>query len=266
MRNPKYIIFLLIIAFLVFMPLKCPLFSDTKGRKIETVIIDAGHGGKDPGAIGISGVNEKNIVLPICLKVRDYLAKEYTDMNLILTRDTDEFIELKIRGQRANSEGGNLFISIHANAKKNEENDKSGFEIYLPALERLDESAAIMMKENINLGLQDKGDSISPGGEKVMISLAQNSYLRSADRFSGIIERELVKTSKLQSRGVMQAGFWVLVGASMPCVLVETGYLSNKTDEEYLKSEKGQDEIAKAIYKSIRYFKMDYDFENGKSY
>ncbi len=264
MQNPKYILFLLLIAFLIFFPLKCPLLSELKGRRIETVIIDAGHGGKDPGAVGISGVNEKNIVLPICLKVRDYLAKEYSDMNVILTRDNDEFIELKIRGQKANSEGGNLFISIHANAKKNEENDKSGFEIYLPALERLDESAVITMKENINLGFPDTRDSISPGGDKVMISLAQNSYLRSGDRFAAIIEKEFAKAAKLQSRGVMQAGFWVLVGASMPCVLIETGYLSNKTDEEYLKSEKGQDDIAKAIYKSIRYFKMDYDFENGK--
>ncbi len=235
-------------------------FSD---KRVFTVILDAGHGGKDPGTTGTTGVFERNIVLPIVQKINEYLTKEYTDVKVIMTRDNDEFIELKNRGKIANNEVGNLFVSIHCNAKKNEENDKSGFEIYVLDLARVDEAKNITYEENKFIAKSEKLDSNYIEERKVLASIYQQSYLKYSNRFAKIIETEMIKGSKLPSRGVFQAGFWVLLSASMPSVLVECGYLSNKSDEQYLKTEKGQTEIAKSIFKAIRYFKMDYDFENS---
>ncbi|MFA5012868.1 MAG: N-acetylmuramoyl-L-alanine amidase [Ignavibacteria bacterium] len=237
--------------------------QERSDKKIFTVILDAGHGGKDPGTIGTTGVYERNIVLPITQKIRDYLSKEYTDIKVIMTRDSDEFIELKTRGTISNSEGGNLFVSIHCNAKKIEENDKSGFEIYVLDLARVDEAKNITYDENMFIAKSEKPDSAFIEQRKILASIFQQTYQRYSNRFASIIETEMIKGCKLPSRGVFQAGFWVLLSASMPSVLVECGYLSNKSDEEYLKSDKGQTEIAKSVFKAIRYFKMDYDFENS---
>ena len=178
----------------------------------------------------------------------------------------DEFIELRNRGKIANAGGGNLFVSIHCNAKKNEENDKSGFEIYVLDLARVDEATNITYDENMFIATNEKPDTAYIVQRKIVSSIFQQSYLKYSNRFAKIIETEMIKGSKLQSRGVFQAGFWVLLSASMPSVLVECGYLSNTSDEAYLKSNKGQFEIAKSIFKAIRYFKMDYDFENSLMY
>jgi len=257
----KILIFVFpVILFTTYSEIKSVPLSD---KRVFTVIIDAGHGGKDPGTTGISGVFERNVVLPIALKINDLLTKEYTDVKVILTRDKDEFIELKNRGKIANNDGGNLFVSIHCNAKKNEENDKSGFEIYVLDLARVDEATDITYEENKFIAKNEKPDSAYIEQRKIVASIYQQSYLKYSNRFAKIIETEMIKGSKIPSRGVFQAGFWVLLGPSMPSVLVECGYLSNTSDEAYLKSDKGQSEIAKSIFKSIRYFKMDYDFENS---
>ena len=236
-------------------------YPGNDGKKIETIILDAGHGGKDPGTTGLSGEYEKNIVLSIVKKVRNLLESENSDIKVVLTRDKDEFIELKDRGVIANENEGNLFVSIHCNAKKSEENDKSGFEIYLLDLVRLPEAFKITLLENkifdfINI-LTDTSFR-----KFILTSLLQNSFIRNSERFSSIVQYELSTGSKLESRGIMEAGYYVLLGASMPSILIECGYLSNKNDEEYLKSETGQNEIAKSIYKAIRLYKLEYDFEN----
>jgi len=250
----------LLILFTTYSEINSVTLSD---KRVFTVIIDAGHGGKDPGTTGTSGIYERNIVLSIVLKINELLSKEYSDVKVILTRDKDEFIELKNRGKIANNEGGNLFVSIHCNAKKNEENDKSGFEIYVLDLARVDEAKNITYDENKFIARNEKPDTAYIEQRKIVSSIFQQSYLKYSNRFAKIIETEMIKGSKLQSRGVFQAGFWVLLSASMPSVLVECGYLSNTSDEAYLKSDKGQTEIAKSVFKSIRYFKMDYDFENS---
>ena len=234
-----------------------------QGKKLETVIIDAGHGGKDPGTIGISGVYEKNIVLPIALKTKEFLAKDYNDMKIVLTRDKDEFIELKNRGKIANSNNGDLFVSIHCNARKSEENDKNGFEVYIMDLGRLNDAMNITYAENNFLHFEKKdSNSYKQSVDYLVTSMAQNSFLKNSERLANILQLQMGLDTKLESRGVFQAGFYVLVGASMPTMLIETGYLSNKFDEEYLNSQKGQGDIAKAIYKAIRLYKFDYDFEN----
>jgi len=234
-----------------------------QGKKLETVILDAGHGGKDPGTIGLSGVYEKNIVLPIVLKTKEFLAKEYNDLKIVLTRDKDEFIELKNRGKIANNNNGDLFVSIHCNARKTEEVDKNGFEVYIMDLARLNEAMNITFYENNFLNFQKKDtNSFRQSIDYLVTSMAQNSFLKNSERFAGILQQQMGLDTKLESRGVFQAGFYVLIGASMPTMLIETGYLSNKGDEEYLNSPKGQSDIARAIYKAIRLYKFDYDYEN----
>jgi len=237
---------------------------DNSGRKINVVIIDPGHGGKDPGAISLSGAYEKDVNLSVSLKLRDLLIKEYNDIEVILTREKDEFIELRERGRIANSNRGDLFISIHCNARKSVEHNKSGFELYLLSLARLDEAADITSNENRYM-IPTKKDSIVTKyiPNKIISSLTLNSNFKNSERFAFILQSELGKGINLPSRGFFQAGFLVLVGASMPSVLVECGYLTNEDDEEYLLSDEGQNEIAKSIYKAIRYFKFDYDFENS---
>ena len=260
-----FLTFIFIFIFLLILQGSKRVFLyDNSGRKINVVIIDPGHGGKDPGTIGMSGAFEKDVNLSIALKLRDFLIKEYDDIEVILTREKDEFIELRERGRIANSNRGDLFISIHCNARKTEEHNKRGFELYLLSLARLDEAADITSNENRYL-IPTKKDSLVTKyiPNKIISSLTLNSNFKNSERFAFILQSELGKGIYLPSRGFFQAGFLVLVGASMPSVLVECGYLTNEDDEEYLLSNEGQNEIAKSIYKAIRYFKFDYDFENS---
>lgn len=228
--------------------------------KLDVIIIDAGHGGKDPGTIGITGTREKDIVLAIANKLKQIISNNYRDIKIVMTRETDEFIELKERGTIANSNNGKLFISIHCNARKKVENDKSGFEIYVLDPEKKNDATTIVIEQSpffkaINY-------SKSSGIETIIGSLFQTSFSVYAARFATILNSTLSRNTQLESRGVFQQEFYVLYGASMPSVLIECGYLSNKSDETYLNSEKGQSEIAYSIYKALRYYKMDYEFEN----
>ena len=255
------VFFLLAITFFPYSNSKTNTYKS--GKKLQTVILDAGHGGKDPGTIGVSGIYEKNIVLPIILKIKEFLTKDYNDLKIVLTRDKDEFIELKNRGKIANSNSGDLFVSVHCNSRKPEEIDKNGFEVYIMDLSRLNEAMNFTFEENKFLAFEKKDtNSFKHSLDYIITSLAQNAYLKNSERFAGILQQEMGLGTKLESRGIFQAGFFVLIGASMPTMLIETGYLSNKGDEEYLNSSKGQADIAKAVYKAIRLFKFDYDFEN----
>lgn len=228
-------------------------------RQVKTVIIDAGHGGKDPGTIGTKGTREKDINLSIALKLKALLQRQYSDMRIILTREDDRFIELRDRGRIANSNGGNLFVSIHANAKRKEELEKKGFELYILNVGKIPDASVITGNENIYLR---NGGTTSPEAGFITASLAQNCFLKYSERAAKIIMAEMVKGTKLTARGVYQEPFVVLYGTSMPSILVESGYLSHPEDEAYLVSNEGQDEVANSIYKSIRLFKFDYDFEN----
>lgn len=255
----KSFIYILIIHFFLFLPYEPSQSAYSEyGKKIDVVIIDAGHGGKDPGTIGLSDYYEKNINLSIALKLKEYLIKEYNDVDVYLTRNQDEFIDLKSRGKFANDYRGNLFISIHCNAKKNEESNKKGFEIYILGTERAAEALEFIRNENplFASGAQFIDSEIIP-------SLTANAFMKYSEKFSLILQTELIKGTYLENRGIYQAGYYVLVASSMPAVLLECGYLTDKSDEEYLSSSKGQDDIAKSVYKSIRYFKFDYDYENS---
>jgi N-acetylmuramoyl-L-alanine amidase len=229
-------------------------------NKFDVIVLDAGHGGKDPGTIGdATGVYEKNIVLPITLKLGKLIAERFPEIKIVYTRLGDEFPELKDRTKIANESKAKLFISIHANHKKKEESDKNGFEVYLLNRERFPEAVQFTMKENYQLAFQQLGkDTID---NFIYSSLAQNGYIRFNEYLASIIEVNMLKLTDLNSRGVFQAGNWVTLAASMPSVLVETGYLSDLNDEKYLSSEKGQNDVAIALFNAFQNYKILYEIQ-----
>ena len=231
------------------------LFSQSK---LDVIYIDAGHGGKDPGTIGDhTGVQEKNIVLPITMKLGKMIEEKYPEIKVIYSRTTDEFSQVRERTIQANNSKAKLFVSIHANHKKMEESDKKGFEIYLLNKERFPEAVEFTMKQNYQLVFKQFG--IDTLDNFIFSSLAQAGYTRLSEYFASIIEVNMLSYSELISRGVYQAGNWVTLGDSMPSVLVETGYLSDINDEKYLSSEKGQNDVVVALFNAFGNFKVLYE-------
>jgi N-acetylmuramoyl-L-alanine amidase len=245
------------ILFLVFGFCHLTLFSQ---NKLDVIVLDAGHGGKDPGTIGdLTGVYEKNIVLPITRKLGRLISDKFPQIKIVYTRVGDEFPDLKDRTRLANESRAKLFISIHANHKKKEESDKNGFEVYLLNRERFPEAVQFTMKENFQLAFQKFGtDTLD---NFIFSSLAQNGYIRFNEYFASIIEINMLNHTALNSRGIIQAGYWVTLASSMPSVLVETGYLSDPNDEIYLSSEKGQNDVAIALFNAFQNYKILYEIQ-----
>lgn len=236
-----------------------------EGSKIDVIIIDAGHGGKDPGSTSVAKIPEKSYNLLIAKYLAEMLRKNYSDMEVYMTRNDDSFIELKERGRIANSKKGKLFVSIHCNSKLPEENDKSGFEVYV--MDAVKSNDAVKITQGENLLIRDNLDSTKSRtvfqNDFILSSMYTNVYRRYSERFASMLQTELTKTTQLENRGIKEEQFVVNYTTSMPSVLVECGFLSNTKDEAYLRSKEGQYDIARSIYKAIRYFKMDYEWENG---
>ena len=246
---------LLFIAHCTLLIVNCTLFSQPK---LDVIYIDAGHGGKDPGTIGDkTGVQEKNIVLPIAVKLGKMIEEKYPGIKIIYSRTTDEFTTVKERTTQANNERAKLFISIHANHKKMEESDKKGFEVYLLNKERMPEAVQFTLKENYKLAFQKFGNDTLDNF--IFATLAQAGYTRMSEYLASIVEVSMIDHTQLETRGVYQAGNWVTLGASMPSVLVETGYLSDINDENYLSSEKGQNDVAIALFNAFMNYKVLYE-------
>lgn len=225
--------------------------------KLDVIVIDAGHGGKDPGTIGLSGVMEKNINLPIAVKFGTLIENAFPNIKVIYTRTTDVFIEVKDRSVIANNAKAKLFISIHSNYKKKEETEKNGFEVYVLNTDRFPEAISFTMNNNRILKYDQVGSDTT--GRYIYSTLAESGYQRLSNLLSFAIESNLLNLTQLNSRGVMQAGLWVLLGSSMPAVLVECGYLSDPNDEKYLSSDAGQNAIAKGLFEGFVRFKMIYE-------
>jgi N-acetylmuramoyl-L-alanine amidase len=229
---------------------------------MDVVVIDAGHGGRDPGAIGTRKTKEKDITLGIALKLGRLIAQKLNDVKVVYTRTDDRFIELYWRGQIANEEGGKLFISIHCNSMPRKPHPANGFEIYLLKPNRTEEAVAIASRENAVVKFEE-------GYEKrykelteenfIILTMAQSAYAHYSEQFAQETIQSMQKTLPITNNGVKQAGFYVLVGASMPNVLVEAGYLSNRSEEQYLASQKGQQKIAEAIFTAVKNYKVEYE-------
>ncbi len=228
-------------------------------QKVRKVVIDAGHGGKDPGALGKYS-KEKDIALAIALKTGEYIKKNLPDVEIIYTRKTDVFIELHKRAQIANDKEADLFISIHCNA--NNSSKPYGTETYVMGLHKSQanlevaklENAAILKEEDYS----DMYDGFDPSRDEdyITLTLFQNAYQESSLILASKVQDQFRERAKLKDRGVWQAGFWVLYKTAMPGILVETGFLSNPNDEKYLRSDDGQIYIASAIYRAFKEYKL----------
>lgn len=228
----------------------------------DVVVIDAGHGGKDPGAIGMNGVKEKDINLAIALKLGKLIEDNMKDVKVVYTRKTDTFLDLYKRGKIANENQGKLFISIHCNSTQQRPTKASGFEVYLLRPGRTREAIAIAETENSVIKYEDNPGRYEKLTDEnfILVSMAHASYMKYSEKFSEFLHKEFHKHNELKSRGVKQAGFYVLVGASMPSVLIETGFLTNTNDAKHLSTKSGQQKFAEYTFNAIKQYKEYYEF------
>lgn len=238
--------------------------------RLDVIVIDAGHGGKDPGTIGVAGTREKDVTLAIALELGRLLERNMKDVKVVYTRTTDEFVELYRRGKIANEAGGKLFISIHCNSTERKPSGQNGFEIYLLRPGRTAEAIAIAERENavikLEEGYEQRYQELTEENF-ILVTMAQSAFMKYSERFAEIAAEEMSRHLKIKNSGVKQAGFYVLVGASMPNVLVETGYLSNRQEEKVLRSKEGQRKIAEALFRGIAEYKQVYErpLQNGRA-
>mgnify|MGYP003732413231 CR=1 FL=1 len=228
---------------------------------IDTIVIDAGHGGKDPGAIGINKLQEKTVALDIARQLGKMLERNL-NVKVVYTRDKDVFIPLWKRTQIANNSGGDIFISIHANSTSKSSKIK-GFETFLLRVGKTDDAIDVAKRENSVIALEDNSYQYAnlSDAKLIVATMAQNSAMKASEDLADIIQQQMSKKIQSKDRGVKQAGFQVLVGASMPNVLVEVGFLSNPSEASQLGKAKHRREIAKALYNAIEEFRLKYEKE-----
>ena len=235
-------------------------------EKTFTVVIDAGHGGKDPGARG-SSINEKAINLAVALRLGSLISEKHDDVKVIYTRKTDVFIELDERANIANRNKADLFISIHTNAVKRG-SSVSGTETYTLGLARTDENLEVAMRENSAILLEDnylqKYEGFDPTSSEsyIIFEFMQNKHMEQSISLASEVQK-CFASAKRNNRGVRQAGFLVLRKTSMPSILVELGYISNPAEERFMRTKEGQNKLANAIYNAFTKYKWEYDRKRG---
>jgi N-acetylmuramoyl-L-alanine amidase len=236
--------------------------GDRSKWKLDCIIIDPGHGGKDPGAIGVSGIKEKNIALGVALKLGKLIERQMPGVKVVYTRKDDTFIPLDKRGQIANAAGGKLFISIHCNSTEAKPSSAKGFEVYILRPGRTAEAIRIAEYENSVIKLEsdyEKRYAKLDNESFILINMAHSAYAKYSESFAELLHEEVKGSKQVSSKGVKQAGFYVLVGASMPGVLIESGFLSNRNEEKYLASNAGQEHLAILFYNSIADYAKEYE-------
>lgn len=226
--------------------------------KFDVVVIDPGHGGHDPGSIGYKNVQEKDIVLNIAKKLGAYINEHLPNVKVVYTRDDDSFVGLEERGSIANEAEGDLFVSLHCNAFSSRQ--PHGTEVYFLGLEESQTALDVMKRENRVIRNDNDTEQKELTQEELLIyELANSGYLASSERVAGLMEHQFDKRAQRHSRGVKQARFVVLYHASMPSVLVESGFISNPSEARYLTSDYGQSIIASAIFRAVRNYKEEYE-------
>jgi N-acetylmuramoyl-L-alanine amidase len=232
-----------------------------------TVVLDAGHGGQDAGAVGAFS-KEKNINLRYTLAVGDLIKKNHPDVKVIYTRNKDVFVNLNERARIANKAKADLFISIHTNASKNR--SANGMETFTLGVSRSKENMEVAMLENSVILLEDdyekKYEGFDPNSTDsyIMFEFMKDQYMERSITCADLIQQNMITASKRNNRGVRQAGFLVLRATTMPSVLIELGFISNKEEEKYLNDTNNQAKICKAIYQAFADYKHDIDKRNGK--
>ncbi len=226
--------------------------------RIDAVVIDPGHGGRDPGAIGPGGIREKDITLQVGLRLRKLLEKDL-GVKVIMTREKDEFIKLDERTQTANTAQGKLFISLHCNA--NHSRRVNGATTYFLGPAKTDEALEVALLENSAVKYESDQPSTAASEEEfILTAMAQNAFNHQSENLAQIVQEEMEGIVGLPDRGVYQAGFRVLVGASMPNILVEMAFISNQKEERLLNLGEVQQKIAQALSNSVKRFKQKYEW------
>lgn len=250
-------IFLIFLLFLFSFPVK----SQDANKGIKKIVIDPGHGGKDSGTMGTKRYKqyEKHIALAVSLKLGDYIVKAFPDIEVVYTRKTDVFLELRERTELANQSDADLFISVHCDGFTSP--NASGASVFVMGMSKLKANMDVAMRENSVIYMEDnyqeKYEGFDPQSPEsyIVFSLMQNTYLDQSILFAEKIDDEFATRAKRKSRGVKQAPFYVISRVNMPSVLIECGFLTNPKEEDYLNTETGQDYIASAIFRAFRSYK-----------
>lgn len=238
--------------------------SLTAQSRSFTVVIDPGHGGRDPGALG-STSKEKDIVLSVGLKLGKLIEDNHPDVKVIYTRDKDVFVPLNQRATIANKVHADLFISLHCNALDRRKTSPQGVETFVLGLHRSNDNLDVAKAENAVIMYEDdysvKYEGFNPNEPEsyIIFEFMANEFLDQSVQLASLVQNQLVSNSKRVNRNVRQAGFLVLREVAMPSVLVELGYISNKQEENYLKSSSGQTSLANSIYNGFREYKREHD-------
>jgi len=229
-------------------------------NSIRRIVLDPGHGGKDPGAVGYSKKNfEKEVVLELALKLKKKLEQQL-DVVVLLSRDKDEFVSLQQRTKFANENSADLFISLHCNAHRNSKID--GIEVYYLSTAKTDEARAVEAMENQVVYEYEGGKEAVKKYDDlafILADMAQSEHLEESFNLGANLQTALVNATKAYNRGVKQANFYVLRGAFMPSVLLEFGFLSNKEEEKKLINSSYQEKLIDSVFIGIRDFKKKYD-------
>ena len=254
-----YIIMKKIYTILLFLGFLLPTYA-------FTIVLDAGHGGHDAGAVG-SFSKEKNINLRYTLLVGDMIKKNIPDAKVIYTRDKDVFVDLNERARIANRNKADLFVSIHTNSSKN--TSANGMETFTLGVSRSKENMEVAMLENSVIKLEEdyetKYEGFDPNSvdSYIMFEFMKDQYTDRSITCADFIQTKMINTSKRNDRGVRQAGFLVLRATAMPSVLVELGFISNKDEEKYLNNNENQVKLATAIFNGIKEYKHELDKKSG---
>ena len=230
---------------------KVDLTNEKQKWEFKTIVIDAGHGGKDPGAVGYRGTKEKDIALDVAKRLEKKLSKNL-NVNIVMTRDEDIFLRLSERTKIANENNGSLFISIHTNAA--EDRRASGFETFLIGPNKNEAAVRVAARENAVLELEGISGQKLTNEDLIKATIAQSAFASKSEQFASMVQGEIKKRVQSKDRGVKQAGFYVLMGASMPNVLVELGFISNPSEEKKLRSPQYRDQLATAIYRAVEQY------------
>ena len=246
------------------------LNAQSTSLSLNTVTIDPGHGGHDPGCVSADGkTQEKDIALDIAKRFNRMLAEEYPDLKRVMTRDKDVFIPLEDRAKISNSAHSDLFISIHVNAARS--SAAHGFSIHVLGESRQGNdlfggNLELVKRENSVILLEDdhetryEGFNPSDPESYIFFSLIQNAHLGHSLEFADEVARSMAAGSPVRhSRGISQDPFWVLWRTASPAVLIEVGFMSNPSDLEKIRSESGREQIARCIFNAFKSFKQKYD-------
>src|SRR5256712_366647 len=224
---------------------------------LRVLVLDAGHGGHDPGAVGPGGLQEKDLVLDVTRRVARLL-EDRLNVKVLLSRDADHFVALRDRTSFANKERADLFVSIHANAHR--ATASAGVETYFLSSEATDSAARQVAALENSVVQLEKTPSRGGGGrldavKAILWDLAQSEFQLESSRLAEVVQDSMTQTLRIPNRGVKQAGFYVLGGAAMPAILIEIGFVTNPREERRLKESKYRDEIARAILAGLAEYK-----------